>query len=86
MRPDEVILYPLMTEKAIDLVERENKFIFVVDRRSSKTDIAKAITELYEVEVDEVRTLITRRGEKRAYVRLNPKYNASDLAIKLGIL
>jgi large subunit ribosomal protein L23 len=86
MRPDEVILYPLMTEKAIDLVERENKFIFVVDRRASKTDVAKAIAELYEVEVDEVRTLITRRGEKRAYVRLNPKYNASDLAIKLGIL
>jgi len=86
MRPDEVILYPLMTEKAIDLVERENKLIFVVDRRSSKTDVAKAIAELYEVEVDEVRTLITHRGEKRAYVRLNPKYNASDLAIKLGIL
>ena len=86
MRPDEVILYPLMTEKAIDIIERENKLTFIVNRRAKKGDIAKAIAELYEVEAEEVRTLITREGEKKAYVRLSPKYNASDLAIKLGIL
>jgi len=85
MRPDEVILYPMMTEKAVDLIEKENKIVFIVNRRSSKGDIAKAVEELYEVEVEEVRTLITRQGEKKAYVKLSPKHNASDLAIKLGI-
>ena len=86
MRPDEVILYPLMTEKAIDIIERENNLTFVVNRRARKGDIVKAMEELYEVEVEEVRTLINRWGEKKAYVRLSPKYSASDLAIKLGIL
>ena len=85
MRPDEVILYPMMTEKAVDLIEKENKIVFIVNRRSSKGDIAKAVEELYEVEVEEVGTLITRQGEKKAYVKLSPKHNASDLAIKLGI-
>jgi len=85
MRPDEVILYPMMTEKAVDLIEKENKIVFIVNRRSSKGDIAKAVEELYEVEVEEVGTLITRQGEKKAYVKLSPKSNASDLAIKLGI-
>jgi len=86
MRPDEVILYPMMTEKAVDFIEKENKLVFIVDRRSKKGDITKAVEELYQVEVEEVRTLITRQGEKKAYVKLSPKHNASDLAIKLGIL
>ncbi|MFB0543545.1 MAG: 50S ribosomal protein L23 [Candidatus Bathyarchaeia archaeon] len=86
MRRDEVILYPMMTEKAIDLIEAENKLVFIVNRRANKGEITKAVEELYEVEVEEVRTLITPRGLKKAYVRLRPEYDASDLAIRLGIL
>jgi len=86
MRAEEVILYPLMTEKAIDLIERENKIVFIVDRRANKRDIARAVEELYDVKVEKVRTLITPRGTKKAYVKLRPDYDASDLAIRLGIL
>jgi large subunit ribosomal protein L23 len=86
MRPEQVVLYPLMTEKAIDLIERENKLIFVVNRNAGKRDVATAVEELYRVEVEKVQTMITRTGLKRAYVRLSPAHNASDLAIKLGIL
>jgi len=86
MRAEEVVLYPLMTEKAIDLIERENKIVFIVDRRADKRDIARAVEELYDVKVEEVRTLITPRGTKKAYVKLRPEYDASDLAIRLGIL
>ena len=86
MRAEEVILYPLMTEKAIDLIERENKIVFIIDRRANKRDIARAVEELYDVKVEKVRTLITPRGTKKAYVKLRPEYDASDLAIRLGIL
>ncbi|MCD6263887.1 50S ribosomal protein L23 [Candidatus Bathyarchaeota archaeon] len=86
MRAEEVILYPLMTEKAIDLIERENKIVFIIDRRANKRDIARAVEELYDVKVEKVRTLITPRGTKKAYVKLRPDYDASDLAIRLGIL
>jgi large subunit ribosomal protein L23 len=41
---------------------------------------------LYGVEVESVNTLITRKSEKKAFVKLKDQYNASDLAIRLGLL
>jgi len=84
--PYDVILYPVMTEVASRMVELENKLVFVVNLKATKKDIAHAIEELYEVKVEKVNVVITRRGEKKAFVRLHPDYKASDIAIKLGIL
>jgi large subunit ribosomal protein L23 len=38
------------------------------------------------VRVQDVRTLITPEGEKKAFVKLTPDFKASDLAVRLGIL
>jgi len=86
MDPHEVILYPLVTEKVMGLVERENKLVFIVDIRASKKDIKRAVEELFDVKVESVRTLITPKGLKKAYVKLKSEYSASDLAARLGIL
>lgn len=40
--------------------------------------------QLFGVKVVKVRTLITPRGEKKAYVKLAPEYKALDVATKLG--
>jgi large subunit ribosomal protein L23 len=82
----EVVRYPLLSEKAVTLLEAENKITFIVDIRSDKHDIRRAIEELYEVRVDQVRTLITPEGEKKAFVKLTPDFKAADLAVRLGIL
>ncbi len=82
----EVILYPLMTEAASMMVERENKIVFMVSLKANKTDVKKAVEELYEVRVKSVNTQVTPRGEKKAFVKLQPDYKAADVAIKLGIL
>lgn len=81
-----IIKYPLMTERSVNMIEYENKLVFIVDRRSTKKDIANAIKELYEVEAETVNTLITRNGDKKAFVRLKEEFDASDIAIRLGIL
>lgn len=86
MDPYEVILYPLMTEAASLLVEKENKLAFVVNLKAGKTDVKRAVEELYEVKVEKVNVQITPQGEKKAFVRLHPDYKAADVAIKLGIL
>lgn len=86
MDAHEVILYPLMTEAASMMVERENKIVFMVSLKASKTDVKKAVEELYEVRVKSVNTQVTPRGGKKAFVKLQPDYKASDVAIKLGIL
>ncbi len=86
MNPYEVILYPLMTEAASLMVEKENKLVFVVNLKAGKGDVKKAVEELYEVKVEGVNILITPQGEKKAFVKLHPDYKAADVAIKLGIL
>lgn len=86
MKPYEAIKYPLMTEKAVNLIESENKITFIVDRRATKEEIAKAVEVLYGVEVEKIWTLITPKGEKKAMVKLKKGYSATDLAIRLGIL
>ena len=86
MDPFTVILYPLVTEESVRLLEAENKIIFIVDPKTKKKEIAQAVKELYEVEVEKVNTLITPQGKKKAFVKLTPDFQAADLAAKLGIL
>jgi large subunit ribosomal protein L23 len=86
MDPNDVIYYPLMTESASLMVERDNKLIFIVNTKAGKTDIKRAVEELYEVKVDKVTVQLTPNGEKKAFVKLDPEFKASDVAIKLGIL
>jgi large subunit ribosomal protein L23 len=86
MNIDEIISYPLMTESASLMVERDNKLIFVVSFKAGKEDIKRAVELLYEVKVQKINTLITPQGVKKAFVKLTPEYKASDVAIKLGIL
>ena len=82
----DVIFYPLMTESASLMVEKDNKLLFVVNVKAGKDDVKRAVEELYEVKVERVTTLITPQGEKKAFVKLKPEFRASDVAIKLGIL
>lgn len=83
---NEVIKYPLATEKSIRLMESENKLIFVVDRRANKFDIKKAIEETFKVKVDSVRTYNAPSGEKRAYIRFSASTPAIDVATNLGLM
>ena len=86
MEPYEVVLYPLMTESASLMVEKENKLVFAVSLKANKADVKRAVEELYEVKVESVNTQVTSTGEKKAFVKLHPDYKAADVAIKLGIL
>ena len=80
-----IIKYPLATEKAVRLMEAENKLLFVVDLKAKKPDIKKAIEEMFKVKVIKVNTLITK-GKKRAYIKLHPDNPAIDIATQLGIM
>ena len=80
-----MILKPITTEKAVKLIEIENTLLFAAPRISSKEDIKKEIEKMFDVKVEKIRTLI-RKNEKFAYVKLNKKNLAIDLATKLGMM
>ncbi|KUO40082.1 MAG: 50S ribosomal protein L23 [Candidatus Hadarchaeum yellowstonense] len=84
--PHSVILYPLATEKAVKMIESENKLIFVVDNAATKSDIKKAVETLFEVKVRKVSVEVTPDGKKRAYVKLAPEFMADEIAAKLGMI
>ncbi|MFX1238143.1 MAG: 50S ribosomal protein L23 [Promethearchaeota archaeon] len=80
-----MIKKPLVTEKTFDLIERENKLVFFVDKSANKNEIKRAIESIHNVKVIKINTLITPTGEKKAFVKLHSNYSAQDIAVDLGI-
>ena len=86
MKLDNVLKYPLATEKAVREMEKLNKLLFVVDLKANKSEIKIAVEKMFEVKVDKVNTVLTNKGEKRAYVTLNAASPAIDVMTKLGLM
>jgi len=76
---------PIVTEKAVMMIERENILTFSTDARKTKGAIKKEVEEMFNVKVDKVRTLI-KGNKKYAYVKLKSEFPAIDIATKLGLM
>ncbi len=74
----------LVTEKSTAELEK-NILTAIVDIRARKPDIKKEIERLFNVEVEKVNTLITPKGEKKAYIKLKPDYSAEEVLSRLGV-
>merc|ERR1712008_588796 len=81
-----IVKFPLTTESAMKKIEDNNTLVFIVDKRANKPQIKYAVKKLYDIDVSKVNTLIRPDGEKKAYVRLAPDYDALDVANKIGII
>jgi len=80
-----VIHHPLVTEKAMDKMDFDNKLQFIVDIDATKGEITEAIESRYEVTVTKVNTQITAQGEKKAVVSLSEDDDAQDIASRIGV-
>ncbi len=81
-----IIKHPLTTESAMKKIEDNNTLVFIVHIRANKPQIKMAVKKLYDIDVAKVNTLIRPDGQKKAYVRLAPDYDALDVANKIGII
>ena len=61
----DTLSHPITTEKAVRLMESQNKLSFMVAKDASKSDVKKAVEEQFKVKVVKVTTLITPLGKKR---------------------
>jgi large subunit ribosomal protein L23 len=64
MDPRTVIIRPVISEKSYALIA-EGKYTFRVNDRSNKTQIAKAVEDIFGVQVAAVRTAKVRAKPKR---------------------
>ena len=60
------IIRPLMTERTTLLKENFNQYVFAVLPTSTKTDVKRAVEELFKVKVSAVRT-INVKGKFRRF-------------------
>ncbi len=81
-----VIKFPLMTEKAISLIEKENKIAFVVHENATKSDIKRLVEKVYHVKVEKLNVVNDMKGRKKVTVKLDKKFKAEELAAKLGVI
>ncbi|MBI2628546.1 50S ribosomal protein L23 [Candidatus Pacearchaeota archaeon] len=80
-----MIKKPLTTEKAIRLIELENVIVFQVDSKDTRTKIKKEVEKIFNVKVEKV-NILNKGPNKIAYVKLNRKNPAIDIATKLGMI
>jgi len=76
---------PVVTEKAVMLIEMKNILVFELDKRLGKEEIKKQIEEMFGVKVEKVNTLV-KKNKKYAYIKLKQDYPAIDVATKLGLI
>ena len=64
MKPEEIIIAPIVTEKSNDAMQ-EGKYTFEVNKNATKIEIANAVEKLFEVKVLKVNTISVKGKSKR---------------------
>lgn len=77
---------PHITEKASMLKADQNAYVFKVYPKANKTEIAKEITALYGVHVQEVRIIRIHAKKRRQKTRMGakPGYKKAIVKVKKG--
>lgn len=81
-----VLMYPIATEKALNMVETQNTITYVVDFRADKKKIKGEFEKMFNVKVQRVNVAVEPYNEKRAYIRLSKESSAPDIAKKLKLV
>ena len=86
MNAHDVIRRPVVTEKSNIAREEENLATFAVDPRANKHEIRRAIEELFQVKVIEVRTMRQPRKSRRLgrHVGRRPEWKKAIVRLAEG--
>ena len=84
MDPYSIILHPYVTEKTMNMMEKNNALELVVKRKANKQQIKKAVEKMFEAKVKDVNTRITKKG-KHAIVTFMPEFKAEDIGMRIGV-
>jgi large subunit ribosomal protein L23 len=79
------VRFPLVTEKAMNDMDMQNKLQFIVDTDATKPEVRDAIEARFEVSVSNVNTQLTAQGEKKAVVTLSEDDDAQEVASRIGV-
>ena len=69
MKLSDVLIKPILSEKANKQAEKMNRYSFVVDKKANKLEIKKAVESFYGVQVEDVNTIVVPSKAKARYTK-----------------
>ena len=78
-------LKPMITEKAVMMIEAQNTLTFRAEKEKTKIEVKKEVEEIFNVKVQNVRSSL-RGNRKYFYIKLKKEFPAIDVATKLGLI
>jgi large subunit ribosomal protein L23 len=86
MNIHDVIKGPIITEKLDQAREKFRQYSFIVDKKATKIDVARAVESLFKVSVEGVRTNIVHGKVKRVgrNIGRRPNYKKAIVTLKEG--
>jgi large subunit ribosomal protein L23 len=84
--PYQILQKPILTEKSLDVKERNRMLCFRVDPQATKTEIREAVQMVFKVKVQSVHTSLypgkmRRRGQKFGF---RPEWKKAYVKLKAG--
>ena len=64
MEAHQILIRPIITERATVLTERFNQFVFQVEKKANKYQIRNAVETVYGVKVKKVATMVVPGTER----------------------
>lgn len=84
MTPHEILRKPVITEKSTIQKEANNQFTFEVDRRANKVEIRRAVEQVFNARVVNVRTIGMNGKVKRFGRTLGKRRNWKKAIVTLA--
>jgi len=90
MKLTEVLVKPILTEKANAQQEKLRRYAFKVNRKANKLEIKKAVEEFYGVTVTDVNTAVAPGKNKTRYTKAGfiqgakPSYKKAFVTVAEG--
>lgn len=84
MALENIIVKPLITEKAATATDKYNRYGFVVELKANKNQIKEAVERLYDVKVLSIKTNITPGKLKRAGKSIKKTSKIKKAYVELG--
>ncbi|NQX85795.1 MAG: 50S ribosomal protein L23 [Flavobacteriaceae bacterium] len=80
-----ILIRPIITEKATNDSELNNRYTFQVKTKANKVEIKKAVEAAYGVSVEKVRTINVRPERRTRYTKTGIQHGKTN-AIKKAIV
>ena len=90
MKLSEVLVKPILSEKANNQQEKLRRYAFRVHRRANKLEIKKAVEEFYGVSVEDVNTVVVPGKNKTRYTKagfikgVKPSFKKAYITVAKG--